>query len=568
MCGIWALFGYDSHDVELYKSAMSISRRGPDQFVLQNVDRRPEVLLGFHRLTINGEMTGMQPMRLSQYPHLFLIANSEVYNYEKLMKEHDFKFETDCDCEIILHLYNKFGAEEMPKYLDGVFGMCIVDTLKNQITIARDTYGVRPLFYSEVDGKLGICSEAKGLSPILKRDGKDLTASIKAYLPGHVSVYSFEKGKKPALVSQSKFHDFAENPAHFNKKELQLYGEHERSVVLQNINRLFTDAVEKRLMSGRRVGSLLSGGLDSSLVAALTARGLKKKGVEWPVQTFSIGLEESPDVLAARKVAHHIGSEHFEVSFTPEEGFEAVIHTIRACETFDVTTIRASTPMYLLAKYINTNTETVVIMSGEGADELAQGYIYFHKAPSPQEADKESKRLLEDLYLFDVLRTDRSTAAHGLEVRAPFLDHAFTSYYLSLPPHMRQPKDGVEKHLLRSAFEGDLIPSEILWRPKEAFSDGVSSKKKSWFEILQGYINERVTDEMMSAAAKKFPFRPPVTKEAYFYRDTFEQFYSPNMSHLIPYQWMPKWVDAKNDPSARVLTGLYKNDEKVQQNGH
>jgi len=559
------LFGYDSQDVDLYKSSMSISCRGPDQFILQNIEHRPEMLMGFHRLAINGNMAGMQPMRLTQYPHLLLIANSEVYNYEKLMKEHDFTFETNCDCEIILHLYNKFGAEEMPKYLDGVFALCVVDTLKNQITIARDTYGVRPMFYYELDGKLGICSEAKGLSPILKSQDKDHTSSIKPFPPSHVSVYSFEKGKKPCLTSSSKFHDFVNNPLHFNKGELQLYGEHERSVVLSNIRKLFTDAVEKRLMSGRRVGSLLSGGLDSSLVAALTATGLKKKAVNFPLQTFSIGLEESPDVLAARKVAEHIGSQHFEVSFTPEEGFEAVRNTIRACESFDLTTIRASTPMYLLAKYINTHTDTVVIMSGEGADELAQGYIYFHKAPSPLEADKESKRLLEDLYLFDVLRTDRSTAAHGLEVRAPFLDHAFTSYYLSLPPQMRQPKDGVEKHLLRSAFEGDVIPSEILWRPKEAFSDGVSSKKKSWFEILQSYIGEKVTDEMMSEAAARFPFRPPTTKEAYYYRDTFESFYSPDMSKLIPYQWMPKWVGA-DDPSARVLTH-YKNDEQDQKNG-
>jgi len=216
--------------------------------------------------------------------------------------------------------------------------------------------------------------------------------------------------------------------------------------------------------------------------------------------------------------------------------------------------------MYLLSKFISTNTDTIVIMSGEGADELAQGYIYFHKQPSSEDGDAESKRLLKDLYLYDVLRTDRSTAAHALEVRAPFLDHAFTSYYLSLPADLRRPKKGIEKYLLRSAFsKSNLIPSEILWRPKEAFSDGVSSKKKSWFEILQSYINNEVSDHDLEFASERFPEKTPTSKEAYYYRSVFESFYGSKLSKLTPYQWLPKWSDSK-DPSARALS-YYKNDE-------
>lgn len=570
MCGIWGLFGYESNDVKLFKSVMTINRRGPDNFIFQNMSRLQNCMLGFHRIQINDHNGGMQPMRLVQHPHLTLICNGEIYNFDKLRKAYNFDMESSCDCEIILHLYEKFGAEGMCKELDGVFALLIFDTKNMKITLARDTYGVRPLFtFQTEDNKLGVCSEAKGLIDILrsKDEGTDKSELIKAFPPAHFSVYSFQKDGTVSLDSHAKFHDFTKTPEHFKQTTVKLQSTAEdtsRPAVLANIRALFTDAVEKRLMSGRPVGSLLSGGLDSSLVAAITAVGQKKKGITEPIQTFSIGLGESPDVIAARKVAEHIGSEHYEVSFTPEEGFEAVRETIYALESFDVTTVRASTPMYLLAKYISEKTETIVIMSGEGADELAQGYIYFHKQPSLEEGDKESKRLLKDLYMYDVLRTDRSTAAHGLEVRAPFLDHSFTSYYLSLPAEMRRPTNGVEKHLLRSAFsDANLIPSEILWRPKEAFSDGVSSKKKSWFEILQGYIDEQVSDEDMQRAPETFPFRPPATKEAYYYRQVFESNYGSKMAKLIPYQWMPKWIGECNDPSARVLSH-YKNDEDTQ----
>ena len=216
------------------------------------------------------------------------------------------------------------------------------------------------------------------------------------------------------------------------------------------------------------------------------------------VQTFSIGMEGSTDVEAARIMAKHLDTEHHEIKFTPQEGIEALHRVIYALESFDITTIRASVGMYLVSKYVKEKTDTTVIFSGEGSDELCQGYIYFHKAPTPQEGHDESQRLLKDLYFYDVLRSDRTTAAHGLEVRVPFLDKYFTSYYLSLPPKDRQPQGGVEKHLLRSAFSGTgLLPDKILWRPKEAFSDGVSSKEKSWFSLLQDHVENKVTNLLL-----------------------------------------------------------------------
>lgn len=297
---------------------------------------------------------------------------------------------------------------------------------------------------------------------------------------------------------------------------------------------------------------MLSGGLDSSLIAALTVKLLQEEGIKYPIQTFACGMEGSPDLIAAKKVAEYINSEHHEVIFTAEDGINAVRDVIKALESYDITTVRASIGMYLISRYISQKTDSVVIFSGEGSDEIAQGYIYFHKAPSLEEADAESRRLCRDLHMFDVCRADRTTAAAGLELRVPFLDHIFSSYYLSLDAEKRSPIDGIEKHTLRAAFAGTgLIPDDVLWRPKEAFSDGVSSHKKSLFELLQEHIELHVSDVEMENAQDKFPFNPPSSKEGYYYRQIFEEYY-PGQSAWIPYYWMPKWTGAK-DPSARTL---------------
>jgi len=546
MCGIWAIFGSNQDVAKQIPSALSIAHRGPDQFRVQNVNHYKNCAFGFHRLAIMEDLQGMQPFTVHTFPHLVLCYNGEIYNYKLLAKQFGFEYETELDGECILHLYAKGGAEFAAAHLDGVFCFTILDSVKGEVHIARDTYGVRPGFtFKTESGFLAVCSEAKGLTDLAHDVAKD-EVKIEPFTPGHVQSYSLDSYGMATFISESKFHSVGAPPRYDTL--VTEYG----SSVEENVRELLTAAVKKRMMGVRRIGCLLSGGLDSSLIASLVCKLSKEWNLDYKIQTFAIGMPGSPDLIAAKKVAKHLGTDHHEVSFTPEEGINALVDVIKHNESYDITTTRASVGMYLLAQYISTKTDNIIIFSGEGADEVAQGYIYFHKAPSPAAADAESRRLLTDLYMYDNLRADRTTAAHGLELRVPFLDHQFTSYYLSLPAESRIPKEGVEKHLLRSAFTGTgLIPDDILWRPKEAFSDGVSSQKKSWFTYLQEYIDQQVTQEELMDASRSYPFNTPATKEGYFYRKVFETYY-PNQAHLIQYIWMPKWIGAV-DPSARTL---------------
>ncbi|XP_068862985.1 asparagine synthetase [glutamine-hydrolyzing] [Aphelocoma coerulescens] len=558
MCGIWALFGSDECLSVQCLSAMKIAHRGPDAFRFENVNGFTNCCFGFHRLAVVDQLYGMQPIRVKKFPYLWLCYNGEIYNFKQLQKQFGFDFQTLVDGEVILHLYNRGGIEQTASMLDGVFAFILLDTANRKVFLARDTYGVRPLFKVLTDdGFLGVCSEAKGL--INLKHSTSLCSKVEPFLPGHYEVLDLKPSGKVASVELVKFHSCKDEPLHVACDTVEaLPSGFDLETVKSNIRILFENAVRKRLMAHRRIGCLLSGGLDSSLVAAVLLKLMKEININYPLQTFAIGMENSPDLLAARKVAAHIGSEHHEVILSTEEGIQAIEEVIFSLETYDITTIRASIGMYLVSKYIRKKTDSVVIFSGEGSDELTQGYIYFHKAPSPEEAAEESERLLKELYLFDVLRADRTTAAHGLELRVPFLDHRFTSYYLSLPAELRIPKNGIEKYLLRLSFEdSNLLPKEILWRPKEAFSDGIASVKKSWFSILQDYIDQQVDDLLLEKAAEKYPFNPPKTKESYYYRQIFEKHYC-GRSSWLPHYWMPRWVKA-TDPSARTLKH-YKSD--------
>ncbi|NWQ65138.1 ASNS synthetase, partial [Neopipo cinnamomea] len=553
MCGIWALFGSDECLSVQCLSAMKIAHRGPDAFRFENVNGFTNCCFGFHRLAVVDQLYGMQPIRVKKFPYLWLCYNGEIYNFKQLQKQFGFEYQTLVDGEVILHLYNRGGIEQTASMLDGVFAFILLDTANRKVFLARDTYGVRPLFKVLTDdGFLGVCSEAKGL--INLKHSTSLCSKVEPFLPGHYEVLDLKPSGKVVSVELVKFHSCKDEPLHVacDTVEALPSAGFDLETVKSNIRILFENAVRKRLMAHRRIGCLLSGGLDSSLVAAVLLKLMKEIDINYPLQTFAIGMENSPDLLAARKVAAHIGSEHHEVILNTEEGIQAIEEVIFSLETYDITTIRASIGMYLVSKYIQKKTDSVVIFSGEGSDELTQGYIYFHKAPSPEEAAEESERLLKELYLFDVLRADRTTAAHGLELRVPFLDHRFTSYYLSLPAELRIPKNGIEKYLLRLSFEdSNLLPKEILWRPKEAFSDGIASVKKSWFSILQDYIDQQVDDLLLEKAAEKYPFNPPKTKESYYYRQIFEKHY-PGRSSWLPHYWMPRWVKA-TDPSARTL---------------
>ncbi|KAJ4923655.1 hypothetical protein JOQ06_014139 [Pogonophryne albipinna] len=551
MCGIWALFGSDECLSVHVTSAMRIAHRGPDAFRFENVNGFTNCCFGFHRLAVVDQLHGMQPLRINKFPFLWLCYNGEIYNHLALNKKFGFKPQMAVDGEVLLHLYDRFGIKKMAALLDGVFAFILLDTEKKKVFVGRDTYGVKPLFkLSTDDGFLALCSEAKGLTEITH--AMTSPASIEQVLPGHFEEFDLKQNGKVSSVQMEEFHCCTDGPEHAVCDSLgTLPSGFDEDTVKSNIRTLFENAVKKRLMAQRRIGCLLSGGLDSSLVAATLMKLAKEETAA-----------DSPDILAARKVAAYIGSEHHEVNFSAEEGIRAVEEVIFHLETYDITTVRASVGMFLVAKYIREKSDSVVIFSGEGADELTQGYIYFHKAPSPRASAEESIRLMKELYLFDVLRADRTTAAHGLELRVPFLDHRLTAYVLSLPDDMKVPKHGVEKHLLRDSFrDQDLIPDEILWRRKEAFSDGMMSVKKSWYVCLQEHLEDMVNDDQMEKAPQTFPHNPPHTKEAFYFRQVFEQRF-PGRSQWLPHYWLPRWTQS-SDPSARTLA-FYTPDKEEQ----
>lgn len=545
MCGIWAVFGITGGLCPRCITCFSaICHRGPDAWRIEQDARVPTAILGFQRLAIVDGLYGMQPMKLHLYPTTSLICNGEIYNCKRLKKQFDFPYETNCDVEAIIHLYQTQGIDNTVRNLDGVFGFCILDAERKKIVVARDPYGVRPLFtlVDEENGFLGVCSEAKGL--INLKEKASTNATLGQFPPGHFQVWNVLPDGKVRLERTERYFKPGDLP-------LSLPFVSEESLnnltVYEKTAHLLQEACRKRLMSDRRIGCLLSGGLDSSLITAMVVTLAKEINLPYPIQTFAIGMGSSPDLIAARTVAKYLGTEHHEVIFDENDVKDVLEKVIYHLEVFDITTVRASIPMYLLAKYIKEKTDTTVIFSGEGADELAQGYIYFRDAPSPEQAHEESARLLSDIYLYDGLRADRTTSAFSLELRVPFLDLQFTHHYLNIDPKLRQPQEGVEKYLLRYSFtSSSLLPKEILWRHKEAFSDGVASVKKSLFETIAEIVAEKCPKEEIIYKGLK-----PYTDESKYYRYTFEKSF-PEQYNFTPYYWMPKWVSV-SDPSARFI---------------
>ncbi|XP_046669145.1 asparagine synthetase [glutamine-hydrolyzing] isoform X1 [Homalodisca vitripennis] len=551
MCGIWALFGVSTESISYTDSTFAkIRHRGPDAWKIQYDNKVKCACLGFVRLTIIDNVYGMQPMTLHDYPHLTLLCNGELYNYRRLEEQYKLKYETRCDVECIIHLLATRGVEFCVQHLDGVFAFVLVDSKAQRVYVGRDPFGVRPLFRLSSDvGIVGFSSEAKGLMDLSSKMNGGRW-KVEQFPPGHFAEYQLNKDGTATLLREQRYYTIGTPPAF---QTLVPYSELNEVDTHANIRKLLTSAVQKRLMAERRIGCFLSGGLDSSLVSALLVKLAKEANIPYKIQSFAIGMGESPDILAARRVAQHIGSEHHEVSFSPEDVSQVLDDVIVSLETADITTVRASVGMFLISRYVKTHTNTTVLFSGEGADELAQGYIYFRDAPNSAEAHQESLRLLGDIHKYDGLRADRTTAAHSLELRVPFLDLQWTQYYLSLPAELRQPQMGVEKHLLRSAFNNTgLLPDNILWRHKEAFSDGVASIKKSLFQVIQDIVEDKVSDEALKQAATRFPHCTPTTKEAFYYREIFEKHYGGQAEWLMPYFWMPKWIDV-TDPSARFI---------------
>jgi asparagine synthase (glutamine-hydrolysing) len=515
MCGIFAAISSNSSIEDLTPCVQAIQHRGPDD--TQIIQANDTTILGFHRLAINDlSSAGNQPMSHPQHPHIKLVCNGEIYNYRQLASTHGVTLASGSDCEIILHLYHLLGMEETCKLLDGYFAFVLVDG--DRVFAARDVIGVRSLYIGSRDDATYLASELKAIHTLCD------------------TVSQFPAGTWWDGNSFHLYHDLYEKDPHHPSDEN----------AIASIRQLLEQAVEKRVETTERpIGCLLSGGLDSSVICALVNQYSKKKTGK-SVHTFSIGFEGSTDCRYARMVAEHLGTTHHEVIVTPQDMLDAIPETIRAIESYDTTTVRASTPMYLLCKYIRQHTDIKVIFSGEGSDELSGSYLYFHHAPNEEEFYQETKRLVKDLSYFDVLRCDKSTATHGLEVRVPFLDRAFIDYYLYLAPVMKMPKTyGIEKHLLRKACE-DLLPSEVVWRVKEAFSDGVSSVENSWFKIIQRHV------ETLCVPERSYEMNPPQIQESKWYRGVYEEAY-PGRERLTPYYWLPKWVGEVVDPSARIL---------------
>jgi asparagine synthase (glutamine-hydrolysing) len=553
MCGIWALITDGEKDGKYYFD--KVKRRGPERsYFKKDRDR----YIGFHRLSIMDPSTlGDQPFILDE---IKLICNGEIYNFKHLKDEYKLDTKSDSDCEVILHLYRKFGINKTLELLDGVFAFIIFDN--DKIIVARDRIGVRPLFYSynlENGYEYGFSSIVSGLAHLTK-------SNVNVFTPGtYMTLTKTDKGYK------------REDTVYYNYIYQTLISDEQEA--LEHICSVFTRAVEKRLISDRPICCLLSGGLDSSLVCAIASKYLKTKGET--LKTFSIGMKGATDIGYAEKVAEYIGSEHTTVYFNKQEGLKAIQEVIRATESYDITTIRASVGQYLISKYISEKTDIKVVFNGDGSDELCMGYMYFHNAPTPNDAQSETVRLIQDIHLYDGLRSDRCVSYHGLEPRTPFLDCDFVELIMSIDPKLKVPKDNAEKYLLRKAFKGDLLPDEILWRKKEAFSDGVSSEKESWFETIQKYMDKIITDEDLQEGRAKYDSddseivnetvggrkvlcqkNVPKTKEALYYREIFNILVEKRNSNVIPYFWLPKWCGDIEEPSARVLNVYNKDTSK------
>jgi asparagine synthase (glutamine-hydrolysing) len=528
MCGIFACISNEKSTD--YESSDNIRLRGPDNTVYEHVSEK--VLFGFHRLKINDlSDEGNQPF---SHNGIYLICNGEIYNSDDLRSEFTYSWKSKSDCEVLIHVYEKHGFEKMCSMIDGVFAIVLYDSNTKSIWLGRDPFGVRPMFYGSNTNMIHIASELKGVNSKL---------STIQFPPG-----SYMK------INESDFSNFHlgkyfDLNTNFGSCDLPI--EHYCKIVKARL----IGSVKKRLMSDRPIGCLLSGGLDSSLVCSIVANEFRKNG-KGTLNTFSIGFKGSTDLVYARKVAEHIGSKHHEIVLTENEFLSAIDSVIRVIESYDTTTVRASVGNYLVSKYIRENTDITVVFNGDGSDEVAGGYLYLKNAPDNKSFHKECIKLLNEIHYFDVLRSDRALSSNwSLESRTPFLDKTFVKEYLSVPIKYRvQSKENkIEKYLLRKAFENEnYIPDEVLWRTKEAFSDGVSSADNSWHKVIQKYIDNIVPDEEFQKEKEKYEWNKPILKESYYYRKVFESIY-PQKGYIIPHFWMPKWSNT-NDPSARELT--------------
>ncbi len=562
MCGIWALLGQPLPTETVKTLLKQLKARGPEG---ARMATGTDYQLGFTRLAINGlNPDGMQPMRWKDT--WSWVCNGELYNWKDLAERHSISTVSGSDCEILGPLMEGLGSQTdcrtVFQSLDGVFATVLVNEKDKVAFVGRDPYGVRPLYVGYILGQEEELGTKYGQDRAVIFDGSkprpvesivfaselkalplDKCFRVEPFPPGHYAAYDLK------TLTRIGFEPYHTVP--WLKHASLSYKDDAANAVLNAL----TSAVEKRMMTERPVAALLSGGLDSSLIAALVQRALRVAKAP-SLKTFSIGFEGSEDLRYARLVADCIGSDHTEVIMTPDEFFAAIPEVIRDIESYDITTVRASVGNWLVSREIAKRTDCKVVFNGDGSDEVFGGYKYFYLAPSDEAFEAETARLLTDIHYFDVLRSDRSISSHGLEARTPFLDKQFVACARAIAIDLRRPsKTCIEKDILRSAFnKGDMIlPVEVLWRKKEAFSDGVSGKEKSWYEICQEKAEAIVGPEWKDKAAK-YTHLTPKTAEAYYYRSLYEQLYG-HVAEVasVPYHWMPRWSPGATDPSARTL---------------
>ncbi|XWV25204.1 glutamine-dependent asparagine synthetase [Tupanvirus deep ocean] len=540
MCGIICLLQYGSGGIEIEKALECLNKlkdRGPDKqsFVNHKMDNC-EVFMGFARLAImDTSDAGLQPFHDEKDNSV--ICNGEIYNYKELAKSHNIQMKTDCDCEILLPLYDKVGFRNMIlTELDAEFATVILSKYESKIYAARDRYGVRPLFYgyNKTTKTIGFASELGALHSVM-----EFVEQVKPNM-----MFSIDLNKNSddvsLLIEKTSYYSYDSLIANIhlnNGKYIQ-----------EQIRYYLTEAVKKRLYADRPIGFLLSGGLDSSLIVAIATRILGPDNIV----CFSIGIEGSPDVEAAKKVVEFLGiKQHHIIPFSVEQGLDVLPQVIKILGSYDITTIRASTPQYIMAQYISKNTNIKVLLSGEGSDEIHGSYRYFRDAPDVFRFHAETIRLLEELYLFDNKRTDRTMAGNGLEVRVPFLDFEYVEFITRINPYLLMySTDFMEKQIVRDSFKG-YLPNEILYRSKEAFSDAVSNSDTNWAATIQMIANKEISDSDL--VDNEFVINRPRTKDALYFRRIFNNIY-PGRDNVLPHYWLPRFQKEEVlDPSARVL---------------
>ena len=550
MCGIVCAFELKQDSETLRPQILEMSKRirhrGPDWSGIYN---SKNAILGHERLAIVDPTSGKQPL-YSDDGTIVLAANGEIYNHLELRKQFKgkYQFMTKSDCEVILALYNEKGADFVDD-LNGIFAFAIYDKKNDSFFIARDHMGIIPLYMGwDKHGTFYVASELKALEGVCSQ--------IELFPPGH---YLKSGDQAPTRWYKRDWVDFEKVQSN--------------TTSIEDLHDALSDAVHRQLMSDVPYGVLLSGGLDSSITSAL-AKKFSSKRIEsedtqdawWPqLHSFSVGLDGSPDLAAAKKVSEHIGSIHHEVIFTIQEGLDAIRDVIYHLETYDITTVRASTPMFLMARSIKSHGIKMVL-SGEGADELFGGYLYFHKAPSAEEFHKETVRKLDKLHQYDCLRANKSLAAWGIEGRVPFLDKEFIDVAMRINPQDKMiNKQRMEKWVVRKAFE-DYLPKSVAWRQKEQFSDGVGY---SWIDTLKEVVEAEVSDEQIKNAHFRFPLQTPQNKEEFYYRTIFEEHFPSDAAALsvpsvpsvacstpIALEWDEAFKN-QNDPSGRAVAKVH-----------